>query len=132
MGPSSWNASAFPAFGKPPPTLVYSHVHRYLQKLQRSAGFAPRRLAGERPSLWFAEGSWSHHWLFTAQREAGRLLPAAEAFSTFRAMLEGSWSSYPDAELAAAWLNTTLADHGIGEERTPHVSRCGRPTLGPS
>ena len=53
----------------------------------------------------------------TAQRGAGRALPAAEAFASFRAMVERSWRGYPDAALREAWLNATLADHGIGEEQ---------------
>eukprot|EP01052_Picozoa_sp_SAG31_P012133 SAG31_NODE_702_length_12723_cov_4.100206_1_plen_290_part_10 len=48
---SSWNTTAFSAFGKSPPPLVYSHVHEYLQKLQDSPTFKPRTFRGERPNL---------------------------------------------------------------------------------
>ena len=118
-GPAVW-----PNRSNGPPPLRYSTVHEYLEKLQKSPGFSPRTMRGERPSLWFAESSWSHHRMFTAQRHAGKALPAAEMFGTFRAMIEGHWGSYPDAELAEAWLNVTLADHGIGEESTPYSMPC--------
>eukprot|EP01052_Picozoa_sp_SAG31_P012134 SAG31_NODE_702_length_12723_cov_4.100206_2_plen_290_part_00 len=39
-------------------------------------------------------------------------------------MIEGSWSNYPEEELKLAWLNVTLADHGIGEEKTPYSMPC--------
>ncbi len=39
----------------------------------------------------------THHWAISAEREASRLLPAAEAFSTVRALLDGSFTGYPAA-----------------------------------
>lgn len=132
-----WSAAAFQAewenvsgpaaFGGPAPPLQYSHAHEYLKRLSAFPGFNPRVLRGERPNLWFAETTWTHHKMFDDQRVAGRNLPAAEAFSTFRALAQGSWVGYPSDELATAWLNVTLGDHGIGPEHTPFNMPCRGP-----
>jgi len=107
-----WNNITGPAAfaNNTAPAVVYSHAHEFLKQLDAFPGFAPRTLMGERPNLWFAETSWTHHKMFSDQRAAGRNLPAAEAFATFRAMVQGSWSSYPTSELATAWLNVTLGE----------------------
>ena len=131
---NEWTNVSGPAvFGAQAPRAVYSTVHSYLQQLDASraaaggGGFTPRILRGERPNLWYAETTWTHHWLFQAQRAAARTLPAAEAFASFRAMVERSWDSYPDEMLGSAWLNLTLADHGIGEQATPYDMPCRGP-----
>eukprot|EP01052_Picozoa_sp_SAG31_P032165 SAG31_NODE_3498_length_4194_cov_2.855922_1_plen_1186_part_10 len=108
------------------PPVLFSHVHEYLDQLRErsGAGFRPPVMQGERPNLWWAETTATHHWLFDHQRTAARNLPAAEAFSSFRALAEGSWESYPDKTLAVAWRNLTLADHGLGEQQLPFQMPC--------
>ena len=76
-------------------------------------------VTGERPNLWWCENSATHHRMWSSYREAGRLLPAAESFASFAALTAGGWAGYPTAALAAAWLNVSLADHGISAEPTP-------------
>ena len=117
------------ASGRAPPA-VFSHVHEYLDQLRARSGasFQPPVMQGERPNLWWAETTATHHYLFDDQRSAARNLPAAEAFSSFRALAEGSWNSYPDAVLAVAWRNLTLADHGLGEQQLPFQMPCRGPT----
>ena len=107
---------AWTAFGGRPPTLRFGHVRGFLDALEATGSFSPPTFRGDKPNLWWAETAPTHHRLFTDYRKAARLLPAAEAFSTFRCLLEGSWATYPDDALAAAWLNLTLDDHGIAPE----------------
>ena len=71
-------------------------------------------IKGERPGLWLYIHGPTHHWAVSAGREAGRLLPAAETFSTVRALLEGSFARYPAERLAAAWAAAIYPDHGWG------------------
>jgi alpha-mannosidase len=71
-------------------------------------------VTGERPGLWLYIHGPTHHWAISAAREAARLLPAAEAFSTVRALLDGSFAGYPAARLSAAWEAAIYPDHGWG------------------
>ena len=71
-------------------------------------------IAGERPGLWLYIHGPTHHWAISAAREAARLLPAAEAFGTVLALLDGSFERYPAARLAAAWEAAIYPDHGWG------------------
>ena len=71
-------------------------------------------IVGERPNVWLYIHGPTHHWAISSKRQAGVLLPAAEAFSTIDALLAGSWKGYPDKELATAWAASIYDDHGWG------------------
>ena len=71
-------------------------------------------IVGERPNVWLYIHGPTHHWAISAKRQAGVLLPAAEAFSTIDALLAGSWNGYPEKELATAWAASIYDDHGWG------------------
>jgi alpha-mannosidase len=73
-----------------------------------------KAIMGERPNLWLYIHGPTHHWAVSAQREAGRLLPAAEVFSTVACLLEGSMAGYPARQMEDAWKSAIYPDHGWG------------------
>ncbi len=107
-----WNGEgASLAFARP--VMMYSTARRFFESIDVKTAKL-ETIAGERPGLWLYIHGPTHHWAISAEREAGRLLPAAEAFSTVRALLEGSFDSYPAKRLAAAWEAAIYPDHGWG------------------
>ncbi len=108
----AWNGSAQTAFPAPL-TMRYSSARRFFEALDvRSAKLDT--ITGERPNLWLYIHGPTHHWAISAEREAGALLPAAETFSTVRALLDGSFENYPAARFEAAWEAAIFPDHGWG------------------
>ncbi|MGZ4886909.1 MAG: glycoside hydrolase family 38 N-terminal domain-containing protein [Candidatus Aminicenantales bacterium] len=107
-----WNGSSQGAAGVPL-TLQYSSARRFFEALDVK-GTRFETITGERPNLWLYIHGPTHHWAISAERQAGRLLPAAETFSTFRALLEGSFKDYPAARFEAAWMAAIYPDHGWG------------------
>jgi alpha-mannosidase len=107
----SWNGAqtAFPV----PLTMRYSSARRFFEGLDVKAGKFDT-VTGERPNLWLYIHGPTHHWAISAQREAGALLPAAETFSTIRALLDGSFKDYPAVRFEAAWEAAIYPDHGWG------------------
>jgi alpha-mannosidase len=110
-----WNGGDRPApqGGAAKPVMGYSTARELFEALD--AGRAKLdTLTGERPGLWLYIHGPTHHWAVSAGREAARLLPAAEAFSTVRCLLEGSFAGYPAKRLEAAWMAAIYPDHGWG------------------
>jgi len=99
--------------GAPGPQMIYSSARGFFEALTKGT---PRldRVAGERPNLWLYIHGPTHHWAITAQREAGYLLPAAEAFSAVNALLDATFAGYPARALSEAWLASIYPDHGWG------------------
>jgi alpha-mannosidase len=99
------------------PLLRYSTMD---EALESQAGGIGRfdKTSGERPNLWLYEAAPDNHRAVGYQKEAGFLLPAAEAFATFRSLEEGSFDSYPAAELDKAWGEAVWACHGWQHEPT--------------
>lgn len=107
-----WNESQATA-GAAGPVMGYSTARKFFEAIDvKSAKL--ETIKGERPGLWLYIHGPTHHWAVSAGREAARLLPAAEAFSTVRALLEGSFAGYPAERLAAAWEAAIYPDHGWG------------------
>lgn len=99
------------------PMIKYSTMDEALEAVA-SGGGRFDKVAGDRPNLWLYEAAPDNHWAVSYQREAGVLLPAAEAFATFRALEEGSFAAYPAAELEKAWRESVWACHGWQHEPT--------------
>jgi alpha-mannosidase len=107
-----WNGSSQGPAGVPL-TMRYSSARRFFEALDLKTAKL-ETITGERPGLWLYIHGPTHHWAISAQREAGALLPAAETFSTVRALLEGSFQDYPAERLNAAWEAAIYPDHGWG------------------
>lgn len=95
------------------PDLRYSTPEQFFDAV---AAAEPNLIThcGERPNVWLYIHGPAHHHAITAKREAGVLLPAAEAFHTVNALLHGSFAGYPEHQIAQAWANSLYDDHGWG------------------
>jgi alpha-mannosidase len=107
-----WNGGGAAA-GETRPVLQYSTARKFFEAIDVETA-RPDTIAGERPGLWLYIHGPTHHGAVSAAREAARLLPAAEAFSTVRALLEGRFDSYPAKRLSDAWEAAIYPDHGWG------------------
>jgi alpha-mannosidase len=110
-----WNGGDRPApqSGAAKPVMGYSTARKLLEALDVKRAKLDT-ITGERPGLWLYIHGPTHHWAISAAREAARLLPTAEAFSTVRSLLEGDFSHYPAKRLEAAWMAEIYPDHGWG------------------
>ena len=111
--PQGGAAKPSPQGGAAKPVMQYSTARRFFEAFDVKTAKL-ETVTGERPGLWLYIHGPTHHWAISAAREAARLLPAAEAFSTVRALLEGSFANYPAARLSAAWEAAIYPDHGWG------------------
>jgi alpha-mannosidase len=107
-----WNGTAQTAFPAPV-TMRYSSARRFFEALDAKTAKLDT-ITGERPNLWLYIHGPTHHWAISAERQAAHLLPAAETFSTIRALLYGSFKAYPAERLSAAWEAAIYPDHGWG------------------
>jgi len=107
---TAWNGQADAASL---PAMSYGAIAHFFDRV--SSG-QPRfdALTGERPNVWLYIHGPTHHWTTSLRREAARLLPAAEAFSTVACLLAGSFTNYPAKALEQAWMDEIYIDHGIG------------------
>ncbi len=87
------------------------------------------RIIGERPNLWLYIHGPTHHRAISAQREAGAVLPAAEAFNTIACLLEGEMAGYPSQEMGNAWMAAIYPDHGWGGKEGQITDRLFRQKL---
>jgi alpha-mannosidase len=95
------------------PVMMYSTARSFFESIDTGTARL-ETVTGERPGLWLYIHGPTHHWAITAAREAARLLPAAEAFSTIRSLLDGGFTSYPAERLETAWAAEIYPDHGWG------------------
>jgi len=108
----AWNAFAGP---KGLPGMHYSTLGTAMDAVNsEEAKF--KTLFGEWPSKWVYEAAPSNYQLVSDQRQSDRLLRAAEAFSTFRALLEGGFENYPAGPLAEAWKKGIFSCHGFSPD----------------
>ncbi len=98
---------------RPGTTMQYSSARGFFEALDKGHPAFPK-IEGERPNMWLYIHGPTHHGAIDAHRRAGRLLPAAELFGVAAALLDGSWSGYPAAELTEAWRQAVYPDHGWG------------------
>ena len=104
-----WNAQS----GTKQPTMSYGSISGFFEAIDKpSAKFDT--LMGERPDVWVYITGPTHHWTASARREAARLLPAAETFTTIASLLAGNFHDWPTKEFNEAWMDELYMDHGIG------------------
>ena len=105
---AAWNAQAgaHPAMG-------YGSMRGFFETINNPDAHFDT-IAGERPDVWVYITGPTHHWTASVKREAARLLPAAETFTTIACLLAGNFDKWPAKELDAAWKDEIYMDHGIG------------------
>ena len=84
----------------------------------REQGVSFKEWQGELPNTWQYIHGPGHYQLISKMRSAQRLLPAAEMFTAFNNILEGSLSSYPESTFTEAWRKALFPDHGMGGKGT--------------
>jgi len=109
-----WNSHA--ADNDRPP-MEYDSISDMMDRVKTAQDADFKTLAGEWPNKWIYEGAPANYEMFTDQRAAARLLCAAEAFGTFRALTEGTWEDYPTERLFEAWKAVNLACHGMAPDK---------------
>lgn len=108
-----WNQQPAAPDGAQPPLMRYASIRGFFESIDKpSAHFDT--LMGERPDVWVYITGPTHHWTASIRREAARLLPAAETFTTFACLLEGNLRAWPAKEFDAAWMDEIYIDHGMG------------------
>jgi alpha-mannosidase len=113
----NWNSEVKGDNAKALPYIMYSTSTRVMDEIAAGKDARFDELMGERPNVWLYIHGPAHRRALKAGREASRLLTAAEKFSTFRALVENSFSRYPAAELTDAWESAIYPDHGWGGNR---------------
>jgi len=109
----TWNSRHSAKNGLQPSRMRYSPAAHFFDSL---AGAKPdlNPVLGERPGLWLYIHGPTHHWAISAQREAARLLPAAEIFQTVACLLDKDMAAYPSEDMSEAWKAAIYPDHGWG------------------
>ena len=95
------------------PKFEYATADNFFNALDLSTQNLPE-IYGERPNVWLYIHGPSHEQAITKSREADRMLPAAEALSASRALVEGTFNAYPVERLNEAWKAKIYPDHGWG------------------
>jgi alpha-mannosidase len=95
------------------PPIHYSSAEGFFNAVSAEKLRLPS-INGDRPNIWLYIHGPTHHWAVSAKREADIYLPAAEIFSTIDALLEKSFTQYPQKELTQAWEAQIYPDHGWG------------------
>ncbi len=109
----TWNSRHLAEDGSPRSRMRYSPAAHFFDSLAGAKPDLPSVL-GERPGLWLYIHGPTHHWAISAQREAARLVPAAEIFQTVACLLEKDMAGYPGQDMAEAWEAAIYPDHGWG------------------
>ena len=109
---SQWNK---PVSESPPglPKMKYSITSDALKDIN-SGDADIEKITGERPNIWLYIHGPTHHRALKASRDANRLLPQAEIFSTVNSVIENTFSGYPFISLNNAWENAIYPEHGWG------------------
>ena len=97
----------------PLPRLICSTAEEYFNSL-RDNDTHFEKISGERPDLWLYIHGPAHYEATRYKREAGILLPAAESFTTFSALINNSLKDYHRSAFDRAWMASIYPDHGLG------------------
>jgi len=109
----AWSKESSATPGGKHAAMRYSSIRGFFEAVDKpEAKFDA--LMGERPDVWVYITGPTHHLTSSVRREAARLLPAAEIFTTAACMLKGSFEDWPKKELDQAWMDELYIDHGIG------------------
>ena len=73
-----------------------------------------KTIKGERPNVWVYIHGPAHHEAITANREASKLLPAAEKFLSIAHTIDPVRAPYPFKDFDKAWQAKIYPDHGWG------------------
>ena len=111
---TAWNTAVRQDNRRGLPIIQYGTTDMVFDAVAESKSASIDKLAGERPNVWLYIHGPTHHKALTAGREAGRLLTAAEKFATMSALLQNSFSEYPQQKLTNAWEAAIYPDHGWG------------------
>lgn len=95
------------------PKFEYATADNFFNALDYSTQKLPEAF-GERPNVWLYIHGPSHERAITMSRKADMLLPAVEAFSASRALVDGNFNAYPTTRLNEAWKAKIYPDHGWG------------------
>lgn len=95
------------------PPITFATPSEIYQKLKGQAS-SYKDILGERPDVWLYIHGPSHERALHASRDGDFLLPAAEKFATFNALLKGNFDQYPADRLHKAWEAKIYPDHGWG------------------
>lgn len=95
------------------PKFEYATADNFFNALDHSTEKLPE-VFGERPNVWLYIHGPSHEKAITMSRKGDMLLPAVEAFSASRALVDGNFNAYPISRLNEAWKAKIYPDHGWG------------------
>lgn len=95
------------------PAIELSLTPDFIRAFESQAGNIPS-IMGERPAVWLYIHGPTHQKAIKTSREGDILLTVAEKFATANALASGSFSGYPEKELAEAWEAKIYPDHGWG------------------
>jgi len=95
------------------PALGYSSFSSFFERIAPAQERLPKR-SGERPDVWVYIQGPTRHWTTSVRREAARLLPAAETFTTAACLLKGDFADWPSQQFDDAWMDELYPDHGLG------------------
>lgn len=97
----------------PLPKLKASTSEAYFDEVNK-AGATFEAIHGERPNLWLYIHGPAHYQAIWNKRQAAKLLPGAEAFTTFQLLGNQSLATYPTRSFDRAWMASIYPDHGWG------------------
>ena len=98
------------------PPMIYDSLADMMDKAKASKKAQFKQLKGDWPCRWLYEAAPANYQMFSNNRAAARQLTAAEAFSTFLALLDGNWDGYPTERLFQAWRQAVLSCHGVAPD----------------
>src|SRR5690606_5340137 len=87
----------------PLPKLKASTSEAYFDEVNK-AGATFEAIHGERPNLWLYIHGPAHYQAIWNKRQAAKLLPGAEAFTTFQLLGNQSLATYPTRSFDRAWM----------------------------
>lgn len=96
------------------PKFKYAIADEFFERLDATTTREIPSIRGERPDVWLYIHGPAHERALTACRQGDILLPSAEKIHAMKALVNSSFSSYPEKELERAWSDKIYPDHGWG------------------
>jgi len=85
----------------------------FMSKIEKAVDYKPS-VFGERPAVWLYIHGPSHQKALKASRQGDILLTASEKYAVMDAIIQKSFSEYPQERLNNAWEAKIYPDHGWG------------------